>query len=300
MADRDAHAPTAVRVLVVGGPLVGGFLVAGAALLVLNGLVGAAAGAGAAIGLALATLVVVVRAWGVSLVLDRDELVVRNPIRRTRFGAGDVAELRADRWAGRLGKPGSEVAVVGADGRAVRAVASLAAPFSGHDRAELFLALRRWSAAHEVTDGLPHREYGDDRTRRQLLEGDEEVEVQAWVRRTDSRGWGGWEPGTLLLPGVPANRSARWAGTGTARSAPTGTDGASRGRTVQLRDAEKVVVRSARFTEEQFFGPNTSFLVITTLRRTVEVGLRPDEAEPVLARLRAIDGIPVTTKDQAG
>ncbi len=301
MTDRDAHAPAAVRVLVVGGLLVGGLSAAAVALVVLGASAGAAAGAVVAIVLALATLTLAARAWGVSLVLEGDELVVRNPIRRTRFGAGEVAELRADRYAGRLGKPGSQVAVVGGDGRSVRSVASLAAPFSGHERAELFLALRRWSAAHEVTDGLPHREYGDDRTRRLLLEGDEEVEVQAWVRRTDSRGWGGWEPGTLSLPDLPAGRSARWTPDVPTRSAPAVTGGgAKRGRTVQLRDAEKVVVRPARFTEEQFFGPGTSFIVITTLRRTVEVALRPDEAEPALARLRAIDSIPAPTKEQAG
>lgn len=300
MADRNAHAPAAVRVLVVAGLLASGLLVATALLVGLGALVGPGAGAGAAIVLVLATLALAVRAWGVSLVLDGDELVVRNPIRRTRFGAGEVAEIRADRWAGRLGKPGSQVAVVGDDGRSVRSVASLAAPFSGHERAELFLALRRWSVAHQVTDGLPHREYGDNRTRREMLEGDEEVEVQAWVRRTDSRGWDGWESGTLSLPDLPAGRSARWTPDVAAGSASAVTGGAKRSRTVQLRDAEKVVVRPARFTEEQFFGSGTSFLVITTLRRTVEVALRPDEAEPVLTRLRAIDGIPVPTEEQAG
>ena len=303
MADPDVHAPASARVAVVGGLLVGGALVAVGLFAGVRLLAGDVAAAGSGVAVLLVTLGLVIRAWPTAVVLTDDQIVVRNPIRRRVIAADEVAELRADRRAGHLGPPGSQVAIVASDGRVVRSVASVALPGSAHERAELFLALRRWSAAHDVADGLPHREYGDRGTRHELLVSAEEVEVSAWMRRTDSRGWGDWEAGTLLLPspGADAGGRARW----TDRDPPShpGTDTAApRSRPVQLKDAEKVVVRAARFREEEFFGPDTSFLVITTLRRVLEIGLRPDEADLVLRRLRDIDGIesPAPVAEDAG
>lgn len=261
---------------------------AGAILVALPSM-GPAVGAGLAAVVLLLGVAVAVRSWPVELGVSDDELSVRNPLRQIVVSRPDVRELRAERLAGRFGSPGTEVGIVCSDGRVVRVVASLAVPGTAHNRAVMFLALRRWSSANGVPDGLPHREYGDAVTRRSLLGSSEEVEVDAYVRRTDSRGWGGWEQGHLVIPSLPTKGAARWF-SHVHQPVAVALGSPPRSFPIELRGADKVSVRPARFAAEAFFGDDTSFLVVTTIRRVLELALRAEEADLVLGRLRQMDG----------
>ncbi len=290
MAADRSFAPRSVRLVVVGGPVLLGVVLALLAVTVLGsplGVVLAAVLLVAAAGLA-------ARAWPVAVVVEDDRIRVRNLIRRCEVAAPEIERVQADRVGGRIGRTGVVVGLVRPGGTVVRPLATLAVPGSAHQRAELSLVLRRWCDRNGVEDDLPHREYGDHSTRRDLLEAGEEVEVRAWVRRTDSRGWGGWEIGTLHLPAPrPATGDrpapeARW--TRDKRGDPLEILATPVTRPLQVRGAEKVVTRAARFPEEEYFGPDTTFLVVTTMRRTLEVGLQGDEADLVHTRIRQLDG----------
>lgn len=288
----ERHAPVGAR-LFLAGPV----LVAGATVAIIGRLVGGPAG------LVVTTLAIVLAGtagalcWRTALVLETGQLLVRNPFRARRLAASDVVELRPERLAGVLGPLGTEVGVVRPGGAVVRVAAtlSLASAGRGRARAALFLALRRWAAAHQVPDRLPRHEFATSATRHDLLTGGEEVEVRARMRRTDARGWGDWDTGRMALPAVGSGERSRWLADDAYGAL------AQQGRPVELSGADKVAQRGVRFPEEAFFGKTTGFLVITMVRRTVELAFPEDEAGLVLARLRqlerhdgaALTGVPV-------
>ncbi len=284
LARRERHAPLAARLLLAGPVILGGaalvivgLAIGGRAGLIVSGLAVAAAGT------------VVVLCMRTALVIEGGELVARNPFRSRRLAASDVVELRPERLAGLLGPLGTEVGVVRRGGAVIRVAATLSLVGTGRGaaRAGLFLALRRWAVAHAVPDRLPRHEFATAGTRHDLLTGGEEVEVRGRMRRTDARGWDDWDTGRLVLPAVGSSQPSTWVSDeahGEAHVEP------ARGRPVDLIGAEKVARRGVRFPEEAFFGKNTGFLVITLVRRTVELAFPEEEADLVLARLRQLEG----------
>ena len=107
------------------------------------------------------------------------------------------------------------------------------------------------------------------------------VRAPCRLRRTSARGWGPWTEAALLLGALP-DGEARWT-----TDDPVSVGFASTLQTVDrpFEEVSDVYLRSVRFRTEAFWGMANDIIVVASERGTIEVAVKPGDAEPVAARL---------------
>lgn len=122
------------------------------------------------------------------------------------------------------------------------------------------------------------------RVRRLLLAAGQEVEVPCRLRRTSARGWGPWTDAVLLLAERGDHR-AQWLASD---AMAVGLTPSRADEPFPVADVVGVSVRTSRFREEAFNGPDTRIVVLTSERSVTEFCVPPDEVDEVRDRLAAL------------
>ena len=107
------------------------------------------------------------------------------------------------------------------------------------------------------------------------------VRVPCRLRRTSARGWGPWTEGAVLVGAVP-DGGARWT---TDDAVAVGFASTNDRVDLPFEEVSDVYLRSVRFRTEAFWGLANDIVVVASERGTVEVAVRPGDAEAVAARL---------------
>ena len=121
---------------------------------------------------------------------------------------------------------------------------------------------------------------GDGELRAALSRGGP-VRVPCRLRRTSARGWGPWTEGEVVLGALP-DGEARWR---TADPVAVGFASTNEGVDLPFEEVSDVYLRSVRFRTEAFWGMENDIVVVPSERGTIEVAVRPGDAEAVAARL---------------
>jgi hypothetical protein len=131
---------------------------------------------------------------------------------------------------------------------------------------------------------LPRRGRRRAQERFDRLTAGEAVEVTCHLRRTSSRGWGPWIPGSLSLPasGTPQFVVAD----PLKRSLVSGRAGGS--GPVPVESPGVLTRRAIRFRHEAFYGPEGDVIVLTTERHVSEIATEPAETDLIAQRLRSL------------
>lgn len=124
------------------------------------------------------------------------------------------------------------------------------------------------------------RRTGDGEVRAALSRGGL-VRVTCQLRRTSARGWGPWTEGEVLLGPLP-DGEARWR---TDDPVAVGFASTNEGVDLPFEDVSDVYLRSVRFRTEAFWGMDNDIVVVASERGTIEVAVRPGDAEAVAGRL---------------
>jgi len=108
--------------------------------------------------------------------------------------------------------------------------------------------------------------------------------VTCHLRRTSSRGWGPWIPGSLSLPasGTPQFVVAD----PVKRSLVSGRAGGS--GPVPVESPGVLTRRAIRFRGEAFYGPEGDVIVLTTERHVSEIATESTETDLIAQRLRSL------------
>lgn len=120
----------------------------------------------------------------------------------------------------------------------------------------------------------------DGAVRAQLTRGGP-VRVACKLRRTSARGWGPWTDGEVVLGALPDGE----AGWSAADAVAVGFASTNERVALPFEEVSDVYLRSVRFRTEAFWGMANDIVVVPSERGTIEVAVRPGDAEAVAARL---------------